>query len=315
MVDVSVIIPTYGTPCFLKSSIQSVINQTFKNWELIIIDDNNPDTEARKQTEAIISDFQKIEKRILYIKHKYNKNGAAARNTGFAAAKGKYISLLDSDDEYTIERLQKCYNVMEQASQNIAGVYTGCEYRKGGKVYHVDKRALSGNFLINTLACNFKFSTGSNIFFRKSVVDELNGFDPKFLRHQDYEFLVRAFKKYSLAGISEVLVIKNNENINLPSVEKMIVIKEQYLNKFKDIINSLPQKHQEYIYHTQYILVAEAALRSNKKSIAKKYYKLAGSLTMNEFARKMGFTLINLFKYKWIYNIVYTVGYIKKQNK
>jgi len=64
------------------------------------------------------------------------------------------------------------------------------------------------------------FGTGSNIFIRKSVVDELKGFDEAFLRHQDYEFLVRVFEKYTLEAIPEILVIKNNENLNLPDVNK-----------------------------------------------------------------------------------------------
>ena len=188
MVTISVIIPTFGKPVFLEQSIKSVINQTFKDIELIIVDDNNPDTFARKETEELVNGFVNIDNRIKYIKHEHNKNGAVARNTGFAVAKGKYISLLDSDDEYMPDRLQKCFDIMENAADSIAGVYTGCEFRRGGKVYHVENNVKPGNFLVDTLACKFMFCTGSNIFVRKSVVDELNGFDGAFLRHQEYEF-------------------------------------------------------------------------------------------------------------------------------
>lgn len=293
---VSVIIPTYGEPVFLAESIRSVQSQSFTDWEMIIVDDNNPDTVARQQTEELVGRFAKTDSRIRYIKHECNMNGAVARNTGFAVAQGKYISLLDSDDLYLPNRLQKCFDIMEKAPADVAGVYTGCEFRRGGKTFNTFTDVKSGNFLLETLACTFMFCTGSNIFVRKSVVDQLKGFDPTFLRHQDYEFLVRLFEKYSLEAIPEVLVVKNNENVNLPSAEKMIEIKEQYLKKFEPTISSLSSDQQRYIYHTQYALIGEAALRTKKYSLSRRYYRMAGRLTMRETVRRLAFTLLNIIR-------------------
>ncbi len=92
MIKISVIIPTFGNPQFLKNTIKSVLCQTFKEFELIIVDDNNPQTEARKLTEQIVNSFLSADSRVKYLKHEKNMNGAVARNTGFAAAQGKYIS-------------------------------------------------------------------------------------------------------------------------------------------------------------------------------------------------------------------------------
>lgn len=301
MVLISIIIPSYGKPIYLEKSIQSILSQTIQGWELIIVDDNNPDTVARKETEELVNGFVNIDNRIKYIKHDHNKNGAVARNTGFAVAKGKYISLLDSDDEYMHDRLQKCFDMMENASDNIAGVYTGCEFRRGGKVYHVEKNVKPGNFLVDTLACKFIFCTGSNIFVRKSVVDELNGFDGAFLRHQDYEFLVRIFEKYDLAAIPEPLVIKNNENFNLPNLEKQVAIKKQYLDKFKYIIDSLPKKDVNYIMHSNYINVAENAMTQNNFKVANEFYSKAsryGGLSVREWFRRLVFPIYNIIKRK-----------------
>lgn len=301
MAIVTVIIPTYGKPKFLRDSIISVLNQTFTDLELIIVDDNNPDTVARKETEDLVNGLVHIDNRIKYIKHDHNKNGAVARNTGFAVAKGKYISLLDSDDAYMPDRLQKCFDIMENASDNIAGVYTGCEFRRGGKVYHVEKDVKPGNFLVDTLACKFMFCTGSNIFVRKSVIDELNGFDGAFLRHQDYEFLVRVFEKYDLAAIAEPLVIKNNENFNMPNLEKQVAIKKQYLEKFKYIIDTLPQKGINYIMHGNYINVAENAMARNNFKVANEFYSKAsqyGGLSAREWFRRIVFPIYNIVKGK-----------------
>ena len=301
MATVTVIIPTFGNPKFLCDSIISVLNQTFTDLELIIVDDNNPGTESRKDTEELVNRLMQQDSRVKYLKHMKNMNGAVARNTGFAVAQGKYISFLDSDDEYMPDRLQKCFDVMENASDNIAGVYTGCEFRRGGKVYHIEKNVKPGNFLVDTLACKFMFCTGSNIFVRKSVIDELNGFDGAFLRHQDYEFLVRVFEKYDLAAIPEPLVIKNNENFNLPNLEKQVAIKNQYLDKFKYIIDSLPQKDVNYIMHGNYINVAENAMAQNNFKVANEFYSKAsqyGGLSAREWFRRFVFPIYNIVKRK-----------------
>lgn len=296
---ISVIIPTFGSPLFLKKCIESVINQTFQDWELIIVDDNNPDTEARNSTELLVSEYIQKDKRISYIKHEHNMNGAVARNTGFAVAKGEYIALLDSDDEYMPERFQRCLDVMKDAPADVAGVYTGCEFRRGGKVYHRHTDIPSGRFLKETLACTFMFCTGSNIFVRKSVVDELDGFDPTFLRHQDYEFLVRVFEKYSLIGLPDILVIKNNENFNRPDVDNLIVIKEQYLNKFKYIIDKMPDDDRNYIWQWKNISIAETAMAQGCYKMANSFYKEAkryGGLSAKTVLRRIAFPLYNIFK-------------------
>ncbi len=296
MIKVSVIIPTYGKPIYLKQCIESVINQSITDWELIIVDDNNPKTPERVATEILVSKYLN-RGNIRYIKHDCNKNGAVARNTGFVEAKGKYIALLDSDDEYKPERFSCCCEILDKADENVAGVYTGCEYRKGGKVFNIANGAKTGNFLVDTLACKFHLYTGSNIFVRKCVVDELNGFDPTFLRHQDYEFMVRLFEKYSLIGIPKVLVIKNNENHNLPEINKLVAIKKQYLTKYNRIIQKLSKEKRNYIYLWNNIDLAENAMGQGEYKLANKYYKEAakyGNLPAKTIFRRVVFPLYNL---------------------
>ena len=101
---ISVIIPTYGEPVFLKKAILSVLNQTYHDFELIIVDDNDPESNNRVLTKAIIEELS--DNRIIYLCHPKNLNGATARNTGLKGARGQYIPLLDSHDEYSPQRLE-----------------------------------------------------------------------------------------------------------------------------------------------------------------------------------------------------------------
>ena len=88
---VSVIIPTYSRPVFLKRCLDSVLNQTYPNIEVFVVDDNNPDTDARSETEKTMEAY-KENPRVTYLKHEKNKNGSAARNTGWKASHGEYIT-------------------------------------------------------------------------------------------------------------------------------------------------------------------------------------------------------------------------------
>lgn len=294
---VSVIVPTYGEPVFLEKAISSVLNQTYQDWELIIVDDNNPDTEARMLTEEIVTFAITKDKRIHYIKHPYNKNGAAARNTGIAISKGDYISFLDSDDEYLPDRLEKCLGAISNVGKEFAGVFTGCEFRRKGTTYLKYSGVKAGCHLIETLAGNFMFCTGSNLFVRRSVAEQLNGFDESFLRHQDYEFLVRLFEYYSLVALPEILVIKNNENLNVPPVERMIAVKRQYLGKYRALILTLSEQDRKLIYHTNAVAIGEAAISEHKYELSRQYYRKAKSykpLTIREKLRRLALRFLSL---------------------
>lgn len=110
---VTVIIPTYKRAKYIERAIQSVLNQTYQDFEIIVVDDNDANTEDRKHMEQIMKKYEENRK-IQYIKHEKNKNGAAARNTGITLAKGKYISFLDDDDYYMATRLEKLVQVLEK---------------------------------------------------------------------------------------------------------------------------------------------------------------------------------------------------------
>ncbi|MBR2988532.1 MAG: glycosyltransferase family 2 protein, partial [Clostridia bacterium] len=97
---VSIIMPTYNSAKFIGESITSVLNQTYTDWELIIVDDCSTDN-----TEEIVTSFG--DERISYIKNEVNSGAAVSRNRAIDLAQGKWIAFLDSDDLYKSEKLEK----------------------------------------------------------------------------------------------------------------------------------------------------------------------------------------------------------------
>lgn len=296
---VSVIMPTYGRTDYLREAIQSVLKQTFTDFEFIIVDDNDPSSVYRKETADLINELNLGGASIIYIPHNENKNGAAARNTGFFHSRGKYISFLDSDDFYDCRRLELCVAYLEGSDDTFGGVYTGIEFRKNGVEYHRHVSTVTGRFLVQTLGCTFLIGTGSNLFVRRTVLEELQGFDESFLRHQDFEFLVRFFERYQIGALQEVLVTKNNENLNLPTFSRSLQIKEQYLDKFRYIIDGLSESDKKYVYFQNYIWLGEMALRSKNYKASREMYSIArryGTLSLREHFRRVIFWLSNLRK-------------------
>ena len=238
---VSVIITSYCGSKNIRRSILSVLNQTYSNIELIIVDDNDPFSMEREKTEAVIGTIHDI--RINYIKHNKNMNGSAARNTGIAAAKGKYIQLLDDDDYLFPEKISKSLEALEKHS-DCSMVVTGViSYGKLGVADLSGALKESGNCVISKewmLRFN-ALGTGSNIFATKESIVGINGFDASYPRMQDIEFIFRYCQKYSVCAIPTRLIIKdlNDRPVKVKSYRKHKEVISKFITQFEDEIYRL----------------------------------------------------------------------------
>lgn len=116
---VSIIMPSYNTAEYIAESIQSVLSQTYTEWELIIVDDFSPDN-----TDYVVEPFL-LDKRIKYFKNEKNYGAAVSRNRALREAKGKWISFLDSDDLWAVDKLEKQIKFMEEHGYHFS--YTNYE--------------------------------------------------------------------------------------------------------------------------------------------------------------------------------------------
>lgn len=261
---VSVIITTYRATGRLVQAIESVLNQTYTKFELIVVDDNNPNSEARSFTQKIMDKYLS-NGLVKYIKHTSNKNGAAARNTGINASQGEFIAFLDDDDIYYPERLRKFVEVLEN-NREIVAVYSSVDLYEQDKKVGVREAVIEGYIWKELLLNEGLLGTGSNLFLRKGIVQAVDGFDERFLRYQDVEFMLRVCEKGKIAVIPETLVRKNLETTNLPTYEKYYENKQLIFHKFSYLINQLNEEEQKRFYGIHYETLFSSALASCKRA-------------------------------------------------
>lgn len=197
--------------------------------------------------------------KVTYKKHKKNRNGSAARNTGIAIAKGAMIAFLDDDDYYLPDRIKKSVDYLDKNKQ-VEGVYVGVDILdyEGNLNYTI--RPNKELHISDLLQDESIIGTGSNIFLRSNIIKEVGLFDESFIRRQDIEFMIRVCHFGRIGFISERLIIKSmNETSNLPKYENMKNVINNFSEKFKTDIDFLGEEKKRY-YAMQYRTLFRTAL-------------------------------------------------------
>ncbi len=197
---ISVIIPTYNRASLIERALQSVLDQSYPDLEVIIVDDCSSDN-----TEEVVTGLN--DDRIKFIKHTKNRGANAARNTGIKAASGEFIAFQDSDDEWMPGKLAKQIEAFKHAPADTGVVYTAFWRMEGKeKSYTPSRDVLTTNgFLLEELLKR-NFITTQSILVKKTCFDEVGLFDEAMPRLQDWELLLRLSKHYPFLFIDEPLV-------------------------------------------------------------------------------------------------------------
>ena len=237
---VSVILPTYNREVLLKQSIDSVLNQSYANLELIVIDDASTD-----KTSNLVKSYS--DNRILYIKHNENKHASASRNTGIRKAKGKYLAVLDDDDTWLPHKLEMQVSLLNNCPESTGLIYCWMDYRnKNNEITATIKPALKGYIFGNVLD---KQRVGGcpTLLIRKSVISKCGLFDESLLRGNDGDFIRRICLQYEVDLIPEVLVnvktdhgMKRISDNNKSGLNASLISYTSRLEKFKNILHQYP---------------------------------------------------------------------------
>jgi glycosyltransferase involved in cell wall biosynthesis len=203
---ISVIIPTYNRAKLLSRAIQSVLNQTYSNFELIVIDDGSPDN-----TKKIVEEFQKKDKRIKYIWQENFGGNSKTINTGIKASQGEYIALLEDDDEWLPEKLEKQLEVFQNSKREKLGLVccktlTVYENGKTEIIKTCDIPENNYKVLAESLLDNKFFFNVSAFLIKKEALDKVGFLDENLKIGTDKDILLRIFKDYNFDFAPFVLV-------------------------------------------------------------------------------------------------------------
>ena len=221
MPKVSIILPTYNGEKYIKESIESVLNQTFIDFELIIVDDCSTDS-----TPQIIEDFWKKDTRIKVINNKENKKLPESLNIGFREAKGEYLTWTSDDNFYLPEAISTMVNVLDEKK----GVYMVCADMdlindKGENIGKANKHSNDTIYIADNV--------GACFLYRAEVLKEVGEYDTTMGLVEDYDYWIRVYKKYGYIERIGKLLYKYRWHASSLTFSKKEEIRNQ-LNKLRE---------------------------------------------------------------------------------
>lgn len=197
---VSVILPTFNRAATLDRSIESVLRQTYDDFELVVVDDGSTD-----DTGDVVDRFD--DGRIRYLEHDENRGASAARNTGIAEARGEYVAFQDSDDEWHPEKLAKQMAAFRQAPDTVGVVYTGCWRTENGVEKYLPYdgvESTEGDVQRSLVRRNFIPTPVAVV--RRDCFERVGGFDERAPPLDDWELWLRISDRFEFRLVDEPLV-------------------------------------------------------------------------------------------------------------
>jgi glycosyltransferase involved in cell wall biosynthesis len=256
MPEVSIILPTYNRAHSLGSAVQSILEQTYSDFELIVVDDGSTD-----DTSTYIQEID--DQRLTYVVHNTNKGAAAARNTGMRLAVGDYIAFLDSDDTWNAEKLEKQLKFLKEQDAVIGGCvsYYRLQFLNSSTVRKIN---IEPDFYHQSLkGCNL--SPGSTLIFKKECLNQVGFQDESLKRFEDWEWQIRFARFYKWAMVPEVLAdIKVGHTVSFDTVKQSLI-------KLEELTQALPNKDKKIINMAIYYELFYAAFKNRLWGQALRY--------------------------------------------
>ena len=190
---VSIVLPVYNGEKYLAQSIESVLDQTYKNLELIIVNDCSTDS-----SEEIILKYKSQDERIVYIKNEINSKLPKSLNNGFAIANGEYFTWTSDDNMYHQNAIETMVEFMEQHA-DVGLVY--CDYNIINSGGEIQKTITVGNPEEHI----YKNVVGACFIYRRLVTDKVGEYDTSFFLVEDYEYWLRINLNFRISPLNKCL--------------------------------------------------------------------------------------------------------------
>ena len=199
MPKVSVIIPTYNRLPMLKEAVDSVLDQDFEDFELIVVDDGS--------TDGTIAEIKRYGGRVRLLQHSENRGVSAARNKGILHAKGKYIAFLDSDDLWVKDKLKIQVAFLDENPHYPLCYTDEIWIRRGKRVNPKTKHAKYSGWIFEKCLPLCTISPSSAVM-RKTLFSKVGLFDEALPVCEDYDFWLRVSARFPIFFINRKLIVK-----------------------------------------------------------------------------------------------------------
>ncbi len=261
---VSVIIPTYKRSDTLKRAIKSVAEQTYKNIEILVVDDNEPGDEYSQNVAELIKSLNY--ENLFLVTQNRHINGAAARNAGIRRAVGEYIAFLDDDDLWMPGKIELQVDALSKLDESYGGVSTRKIYYLHGKQDHISeiwKADAKQNFDIMSKRLNVSTCT---LLLRHSCLDKAGYFDERLERHQEVQLLSYFTSMYKIGFIDQILtIIDCSDTGNRPTATRLVELKNDYFKSIGPVLNKYSTHKKRLVIAHNMTEVAWAFYRDGEK--------------------------------------------------
>lgn len=191
---VSIVLPIYNGEKYMNLSIDSILSQTYKNWELIIIDDCSTD-----KTPEIAKAYSDKDARISYYRNEVNLKLPRGLNRGFSLSKGDYLTWTSDDNLYLPEAIERMLNTLQK--ENTDFVFATCDViNENGEVVEIIKAPK--NYKKAILGGNF---VGACFMYTRKVYEAIGDYNPDNFLVEDYDYWLKIFAKFDISNIQDVL--------------------------------------------------------------------------------------------------------------
>lgn len=266
MTLISVVIPAYKRAHIIKRTIQSVLKQTYQDFEIIVVDDGSKD-----DTESVVTSFSKEEPRIHYFCHDTNRGAQAARNTGARAAQGEWIAFLDSDDYYTLNSLEM--RMMVARKEKVKVVHSEGEVLiKGESIDNYGVTPLKGYVYRNLLTDPGPLFSG--FLIAKEALKKVGYLDEQIVSYQDWDTVIRLAKYYSFGFVTEPTFVydrRGDDTISKNMLHEVKGYKQVFDKHFWEILKNLGPR----LVACHYQKIADRYQSAGNHNFARRYQILA----------------------------------------
>lgn len=262
---ISIVLPVYNGERYLRESIDSVLNQTYRNWELIIVDDCSTDSSAK-----IAREYTKKDKRIYYYRNENNLRLPRNLNKGFKLARGNYLTWTSDDNRFKSTALEKMHSALKN-DMDAQFVFASCRVinSEGSPIEYImvdnkRKKQIVGHNVV-----------GACFMYTRKAYEEVGEYNPEFVLVEDYDYWQRMYTKFNAVVISEILYEYRWHDGALTSTMKKEAFNrtlEKMLLKNRPLFGEIDAESNYYYYQGLYYCKKNVDDKNNPYWFKYKWY-------------------------------------------